>query len=209
MSLTGRGFDAQSEKARMLTDQGRGLAGTSQQYGTGMADQQNLTAGRLSDIYGTRAAQGADQANLYGSSEANLATSTANNMANIGIGVASQNQSALGSAYSKWGDQQGGPEQARANDMQTAASIFASIFGGSDAQLKSNITRHDSAYGAIGLRGASWEWNAKAKAIGLTGKTSGVIAQEVAALYPEAVKTINGYLHVNYGLLNKLVSEAA
>ncbi len=65
----------------------------------------------------------------------------------------------------------------------------------SDERLKSNIE-------PIGYRGPltlyKWEWNDKAKALGLEGPSSGFMADEVARVMPEAVGERSGYATVNY-----------
>jgi len=67
----------------------------------------------------------------------------------------------------------------------------ASFF--SDIRLKNNVT-------PIGNGLYSWEWNDKAKEIGADAyPTTGVIAQEIMEVYPEAVfEGKHGYLMVDY-----------
>lgn len=66
----------------------------------------------------------------------------------------------------------------------------------SDIRLKKNIKK-------IGSRGPigwyEWEWNDEAKRIGVDHEpTQGAIAQEVAAVYPNAVGVKHGYLAIDY-----------
>ncbi|XP_031562859.1 uncharacterized protein LOC116298501 [Actinia tenebrosa] len=77
----------------------------------------------------------------------------------------------------------------------------------SDAQLKENITvLYNSEYETIGLRGVEWVWNKEAERLGLSGKESGVVAQEVELLYPWAVtEGHDGYQQVNYLALRLLI----
>lgn len=81
----------------------------------------------------------------------------------------------------------------------------------SDIHLKHNVTTNPlSLYNSIGLNGVCWEWNIEAKVnFGLTGEGCGVIAQEVAKIYPWAVtKDENGYLRVRYDALHELISNS-
>jgi len=47
----------------------------------------------------------------------------------------------------------------------------------------------------------SWTWNKAAEKLGLIGDSSGVMADEVKAIKPEAVTTNNGYMMVNYSMI--------
>jgi hypothetical protein len=62
------------------------------------------------------------------------------------------------------------------------------------------------------LNGVSWEWNENAnKDLGLKGQQSGIIAQEVEKVLPDAIGKIKDYKSVNYmkvvGLLVEAVKE--
>ena len=73
-----------------------------------------------------------------------------------------------------------------------------SIF--SDIRLKENITKIGKS--ANGHNLYTWDWNDKAKKLGIDSPTTGVIAQEVMKYMPKAVtKNANGYYMVNYGVL--------
>jgi len=86
-------------------------------------------------------------------------------------------------------------QQAEANQ----ANFFSSLVGAgatafaSDVRLKKNIQR-------IGKYTYTWEWNKKAEEIGANVyPTTGVIAQEIMEITPEAVfKGDHGYLMVDY-----------
>jgi len=81
----------------------------------------------------------------------------------------------------------------------------------SDIQLKDNLSYlPGSPYEAIGLHGARWTWSREAGTLyGKYGADTGVIAQEVEQLYPQAVsRDNNGYLHVDYDLLDALMVHA-
>ena len=77
----------------------------------------------------------------------------------------------------------------------------------SDVQLKENVTvLNNSEYETIGLHGVEWVWNQDAERLGLSGKGSGVVAQEVELLYPWAVtEGYDGYKRVNYPALRLMI----
>lgn len=88
--------------------------------------------------------------------------------------------------------------------ISAGAQIGAAMINqGSDARMKENIQPYDV---HKGIQFYTWDWNAKAKAIGWDKyPTFGVIAQEVQKTHPEAVvEGEHGYLMVNYG---KLINE--
>jgi hypothetical protein len=69
----------------------------------------------------------------------------------------------------------------------------------SDTRLKENITYlgKDKGYNIY-----SWDWNSKAKELGINTPTIGVLAQEVKEINPDAVVLDkSGYYKVNYGAL--------
>lgn len=90
-----------------------------------------------------------------------------------------------------------GPDAGAFGDLTTAAQgigAVMSIF--SDARLKRNVRRvgeHN------GFGWYQWEWNDDAAALGLSGASEGVIAQEVEATRPDLVHMVGGYKAVNYG----------
>jgi len=70
----------------------------------------------------------------------------------------------------------------------------------SDKKLKENIKPIGKS--ANGHNLYTWDWNEKAKGLGIDSPTTGVIAQEVMKYMPEAVfKDTTGYYKVNYGVL--------
>jgi len=72
--------------------------------------------------------------------------------------------------------------------------------GQSDERLKENIEYVGKS--SDGHNIYTWDWNDKAKELGIDNPTKGVIAQEVIKYMPEAVsKDTNGYYMVNYGAL--------
>jgi len=73
-----------------------------------------------------------------------------------------------------------------------------SIF--SDERLKENIKPIGKSENGHNLY--TWDWNNKAKELGINDPTTGVLAQEVKKYMPEAViEDENGYYKVNYGVL--------
>jgi len=73
-----------------------------------------------------------------------------------------------------------------------------SIF--SDERLKENIKPIGKSENGHNLY--TWDWNDKAKKLGVNDPTTGVLAQEVKKYMPEAViEDENGYYKVNYGVL--------
>ena len=78
-----------------------------------------------------------------------------------------------------------------------AGSLGFSPF--SDARLKDNVTHigEEEGYNVY-----TWEWNDKAKELGIDDPTVGVMAQEVLETNPDAVSVNeNGYYQVDYGAL--------
>lgn len=92
-----------------------------------------------------------------------------------------------------------GSSQAQQQAIGDVASLAAMAF--SDPQLKNNITK-------IGERNGfgwyEWDWNEKAKDLGLTGKSQGYMANEVKQKAPEAIGEKDGYLTINYEMVDKL-----
>jgi hypothetical protein len=74
----------------------------------------------------------------------------------------------------------------------------------SDTRLKENI-QHYSTIGNVNYY--TWDWNDKGKALGADQYPSfGVLAQEVQKTHPHAVtEGEDGYLRVNYGMINNEV----
>ena len=70
----------------------------------------------------------------------------------------------------------------------------------SDERLKENIKPIGKSENGHNLY--TWDWNDKAKELGVNTPTTGVLAQEVKKYMPEAVITDeSGYYRVNYGVL--------
>ena len=87
-------------------------------------------------------------------------------------------------------------------DILGAGAQLAGMYflGQSDERLKENIK--PIGISENGHNVYTWDWNNKAKELGVNNPTIGVIAQEVKKYMPEAViKDDNGYYMVNYGAL--------
>ena len=83
--------------------------------------------------------------------------------------------------------------------LGTAAQLFG-MWMLSDERLKENIKAIGKSENGHNLY--TWDWNDKAKELGVNDPTTGVLAQEVKKYMPEAVITDeNGYYRVNYGVL--------
>ena len=84
-------------------------------------------------------------------------------------------------------------------DILGTAAQLAGMYFLSDERLKENIEYVGK---SNGHKVYTWDWNDKAKELGINDPTKGVIAQEVMSYMPEAVsKDANGYYMVNYGAL--------
>ena len=94
-----------------------------------------------------------------------------------------------------------GKETGTGDILGTAAQLAGMYFlGQSDERLKENIK--PIGISENGHKLYTWDWNDKAKELGVSDPTTGVIAQEVMKYMPEAVtKDANGYYMVNYGVL--------
>ena len=85
--------------------------------------------------------------------------------------------------------------------LGTGAQLYATkLMFASDERLKENIKPIGKSENGHNLY--TWDWNDKAKELGVNDPTIGVLAQEVKRYMPEAVITDeNGYYRVNYGVL--------
>ena len=77
-------------------------------------------------------------------------------------------------------------------------SNLAGIFNWSDERLKTNIEKIGN---KDGYNIYKWEWNNKAKDMGISDPTVGVLAQEVMHIPGVVLIEDNGYYKVNYGVL--------
>ena len=93
-----------------------------------------------------------------------------------------------------------GQQKTGAGDVLGTAAQLAGMFFMSDKTLKENIKPIGKSENGHNLY--TWDWNDKAKELGVNDPTTGVLAQEVMKYMPEAVsKHANGYYMVNYGVL--------
>ena len=84
--------------------------------------------------------------------------------------------------------------------LGTGAQLLATKLMFSDKKLKENIKPIGKSENGHNVY--TWDWNDKAKELGVNDPTTGVLAQEVMKYMPEAVsKNANGYYMVNYGVL--------
>lgn len=94
-------------------------------------------------------------------------------------------------------------------DFEAAGDIIG--FSISDEKLKTNISKIDNALNKIDqLEGIVYSWNKLAVDMGKDGsvRETGLKAGQVLKVLPEAVKTKNGVLAVNYEKIMGLVVEA-
>jgi len=93
-----------------------------------------------------------------------------------------------------------GQQKTGAGDVLGTAAQLAGMYFMSDKTLKENIKPIGKSENGHNVY--TWDWNDKAKELGVNDPTTGVIAQEVMKYMPEAVsKHANGYYMVNYGVL--------
>ena len=97
--------------------------------------------------------------------------------------------------------------------LEVAGSIrCASLYQSSDERFKGNIAQLGDVLERIGkIRGVSFEWNQKAKSMGVQAgqKQIGVLAQEVESVFPELVaSSADGYKSVDYTKLTAVLIEA-
>jgi hypothetical protein len=80
-----------------------------------------------------------------------------------------------------------------------AGAAGGGVAGLSDVTLKNNIEKIGT---ENGFHTYKWDWNELAMdKFGLSGSSSGVIAQEVAKVAPDAVSNTDGFMRVNYEMI--------
>jgi hypothetical protein len=97
---------------------------------------------------------------------------------------------------------------ATTGQIKASGDIIA--FSSSDERLKTDVqVIPDALAKVLALRGVTFNWNEAANALGLEGKDTGVIAQEVANVLPEVVVTReDGNMAVKYDKMIGLLIEA-
>jgi len=125
-----------------------------------------------------------------------LGTGIATSQANIETGKAAQVGDILtdiGSAQAAGGI---GAANAMAQGNQNLASLgIGALAAFSDERLKENIKPDGT---MMGRNWYTWDWNEIAESLGLSGSSSGVIAQENPDI---SIMDESGYLKVNYGAI--------
>jgi hypothetical protein len=183
------------------------------QINQGLTEQQNATGAQASAGGFLRSGVMADalakQQAQAGVSRANALSSVYQNYLGGVTGLAGMPLNTQGIANTMAGigqtQAQGitGAEQIRQAGYQNTQNT---IMGGaqgllaafSDIRLKDNI-RYVGDIGAH--RWYEWEWNEKARELGLEGTGGGVMAHEVEKYAPAAIGESNGYMTVNYDAL--------
>lgn len=115
-----------------------------------------------------------------------------NQIANLMTGIGNtQAQGIMGSAQAQM---QG--NQNMMNNLLGLGSLGVMAF--SDERLKDNIkpTGYEN-----GIPTYKWDWNDKARKLGLSGSGYGTLSKVVKEIMPEAVSSKDGYDQVNYSLI--------
>ena len=187
-------------------------------YGT--VDRNPGNSSRLAALSNT-AATGAGITN-FGTNALNTNNALLGEVVGLGRQAVGQAQTGLDSANKNYMTQQQQHQQAiaaqnNANMQATGAALSAAGTAGmlwmmSDASLKEGVTQIYSALDRLdAVTGVTWQWNDEANELGLVGAGAGVIAQDVQAVLPQAVKERDEHLAVDYaaviGLLVNAVKE--
>lgn len=107
------------------------------------------------------------------------------------------------------GSQAGLSSSLGAASMDATGSVIGAGFAAfgpkpSDIGLKDDITLVNS---ISGINFYTWVWNTAANAIGLSGSSFGVIAQEVQSIVPDSVISKGDYLAVDYSKILDYIKE--
>lgn len=186
-------------------------------YGT--VDHNAGNSSRLAAL-SNAAATGAGITN-FGANSLNTNNALLGEVVGLGRQAVGQAQEGLGTANSNYMAQQQQYQQAvaaqnNANAQATGQLVqgagLAAMLAFSDSELKDAVTEIDSALDKLdALTGVTWQWNDEANELGLVGAGAGVIAQDVQAVLPQAVKERDEHLAVDYaaviGLLVNAVKE--
>jgi len=130
----------------------------------------------------------------------NLGTGITTSQANVAIGESANVGNLLtdiGAAQAAGGVGAANAMQQGSQNLLSLAGTAAAIF--SDKRLKENIKSTGT---ENGHKTYSWDWNELAgKLFGLVGCSFGVMADEIQITRPEAVSIRDGFMVVNYGML--------
>jgi hypothetical protein len=129
------------------------------------------------------------------------------NLIDIGQGVFNSASGSMGQAAKMAADRKAAEnaasEQRKAQRTSVAATAAMAFIAFSDVRLKENIKQID--FNPEGFGYYTWDWSKEAIELGCDSHpTTGVLAQEVQKIRPEAVfpNKDTGYLMVNYSLLS-------
>jgi hypothetical protein len=157
----------------------------------------------------------------FGANSLNTNNALLGDVVGLGRQAVGQAQEGLGTANSNYMAQQQQYQQAQAAQNNANAQATGQLVQGaglaamlafSDSELKEAVTEIDSALDKLdALTGVTWQWNDEANELGLVGAGAGVIAQDVQAVLPQAIKERDEHLAVDYaaviGLLVNAVKE--
>jgi hypothetical protein len=107
-------------------------------------------------------------------------------------GIANQ-MNTIGATTAQGITAQGQAQQQGLGNLINLGTSIAGMF--SDERLKTDIVKTGS---VNGFNWYKWTWNEAAKALGLSGQSQGVLAQEVEKVKPELVGESQGYKTVDY-----------
>ena len=165
----------------------------------------NISAGGATVYYGTI------NVNDKGQVTGGNTVAPTNNSGAVGqIGVFAGSQILGGSAGLTYSTNMPGGTFTLAVTGVVSATGDVIAFSGSDINLKTNIEAITDAVNKIKqISGVTYDWRPEFQDENHSGREAGVIAQEIEAVLPEAVKTRDdGYLAVRYERLNALLIEA-
>jgi len=128
----------------------------------------------------------------------NFGSTTASNQGNLLTGQAAAAAGGITNAAAAQAAGLVGGANAQGQGSQNLLSAGLTGLSFSDPSLKESIKPLGK---ASGWNIYSWTWNKAAEKLGLIGDSSGVMADEVKAVKPEAVTTSNGYMMVNYSMI--------
>ena len=175
-----------------------------ERYGTELTGAQRSEMGRASQRGESLAVAGTTNNARIAQLESNNRLRA--NLANIAQGVYGGAIEGMGSAaqnaQARMAEYQASKAAARAQNTQLAGSLASAaiIAMWSDIRLKEAIKYLGKS--SKGYNIYTWNWNDEARELGIDDPTTGVIAQEIQEIKPEAVHTgSHGYLMVNYGAL--------